>query len=273
MASLGQMVTVITHGINTPLECVNNNMDIVRSDMNQLDQGLNKLSKISKELHEVSPDSKYVTQLIKDLVVDYRQGHKQQVFNEVNDLLKESQHGLGRVNELVKSLKGYFTDANSSDRESYDVNDSLKCIIHLCKPLLKDVLVATKLKGSLIIECSSIEMNQALMNIIIGIVQTSVKSHLHKLSISTNLTAEQYVQIIFDDNTSCMKLEEFNEILDPSLTAKEETNHNNLGLSVAYNTIKSHGGNVEINSRIKNGVSFVVTLPARQSRLALDLAS
>lgn len=67
------------------------------------------------------------------------------------------------------------------------------------------------------------------------------------------------LKVIVRDNGVGMSPELVSKIGTPFFTTKEQGN--GLGLSVCYNIIDTHGGRMEVNSRVGEGTQFIVYLP------------
>jgi PAS domain S-box-containing protein len=56
-------------------------------------------------------------------------------------------------------------------------------------------------------------------------------------------------------------------IFDPFFTTKQEGRGTGLGLSTTYAIIERHGGSIDMQSRVGQGTTFVIRLPADQARV------
>jgi len=52
-------------------------------------------------------------------------------------------------------------------------------------------------------------------------------------------------------------------IFEPFFTSKDSKNSLGLGLSVVYAIIQSHGGIIEVDSKLGQGTTFTITLPRK----------
>ena len=63
------------------------------------------------------------------------------------------------------------------------------------------------------------------------------------------------------DNGSGIQAEHAGQIFEPFFTTKSEVKGIGLGLTVSYNIIKSHGGELKVESEQGKGTAFTFTLP------------
>src|SRR5690606_19210628 len=60
-------------------------------------------------------------------------------------------------------------------------------------------------------------------------------------------------------------------IFDPFFTTRKEDEGTGLGLSTAYNIIKSHGGVIKLDTGDKSGCCFTIMLPASEQEAPVHL--
>ncbi len=70
----------------------------------------------------------------------------------------------------------------------------------------------------------------------------------------------QEIAVIFKDNGPGMDEETLKNIFKPFFTTKEEGT--GLGLPVSKSIVENHGGHMEVNSKMGEGATFKVILPA-----------
>ncbi len=103
------------------------------------------------------------------------------------------------------------------------------------------------------------DLVQAFLNIVINAVQAMDESGI--LTIETCKGPEGYNQINITDTGAGIKSSDMNHIFDPFYTTKTVGEGTGLGLSLVYGIIRSHGGYIEVNSKLGKGTTFAIFLP------------
>jgi len=264
MASIGQMVAGVAHEINTPLGYVSSNVDTVRLNVGDLDRVLDGLELISQQFAKPNVDGKVIGHLLKSVIKEYRGIHKKEIFEEISDLLKDSSYGLQEISELVSSLRDY-SRLDRSATDLYDINRGLDATLKICGGALKGRVEIERQFGEIPeVECAPSKINQVFMNIINNAAQAIEGEG--KITITTSRSGSQGVAVCISDNGCGMSDEIQQKIFDPFFTTKEVGEGTGLGMSIAYKIIKSHGGEIVIDSKPGKGSSFTVELPVRQQQ-------
>ena len=82
----------------------------------------------------------------------------------------------------------------------------------------------------------------------------------------TTRTMGSELQVIFADTGTGIPPENLQNIFDPFFTTKEVGEGTGLGLSVSYGIVKAHGGDIEVESQVGKGTTFVIKLPLDKSK-------
>jgi PAS domain S-box-containing protein len=98
--------------------------------------------------------------------------------------------------------------------------------------------------GKLTLELENVEVNEAIA------------------SLNPGASPGRYVALSVTDTGTGISPENLDKIFDPFFTTKEVGKGTGLGLSTVIGIIKSHGGFVQVNSRLGQGTQFKVYLPA-----------
>jgi two-component system NtrC family sensor kinase len=80
------------------------------------------------------------------------------------------------------------------------------------------------------------------------------------LSVSSRLAEDGRLAISFADTGHGIDPEHLEHIFEPFFSTKEEGT--GLGLSVSYNVVQRHGGEITFQSKVGEGTTFTVWLPA-----------
>jgi signal transduction histidine kinase len=107
------------------------------------------------------------------------------------------------------------------------------------------------------VSMDSDKLKQALLNIIKnGIESISGGGSIH---ISLSPEDKEWISIRITDTGTGLNPTEIKQIFDPDYTTKEKGL--GLGLPLAHEIIRGHGGVIQVNSRRDEGTTFQITLP------------
>jgi two-component system NtrC family sensor kinase len=70
------------------------------------------------------------------------------------------------------------------------------------------------------------------------------------------------MEISFKDTGSGIPEENLDKIFEPFFSTKQVGKGTGLGLSICYGIIEAHGGRIEVESKLDEGTTFRVILPA-----------
>jgi signal transduction histidine kinase len=83
-----------------------------------------------------------------------------------------------------------------------------------------------------------------------------------RLTVRTTAAADT-VRIAFEDSGPGIPPDVMSRIFDPFFTTKPEVSGTGLGLSVSLGIVQSHGGTIDVDSKLGAGSTFTVTLPLK----------
>ncbi|CUU06726.1 PAS domain S-box-containing protein [Candidatus Kryptobacter tengchongensis] len=112
---------------------------------------------------------------------------------------------------------------------------------------------------------NSSELREALVNIIINAIEAMPAGG--KLTIGIYNVNSEKVAIYISDTGVGMDAETMARIFEPFFTTKGEYG-TGLGLSIAYEIIRSHNGEIFVESELGKGSKFTIVLPASKQKVS-----
>ncbi len=106
------------------------------------------------------------------------------------------------------------------------------------------------------------QLQQVFINIMLNAYQAMPDGGT--LHITTRTVGSE-LQVIFADTGTGIPPENIQNIFDPFFTTKEVGEGTGLGLSVSYGIVKAHGGDIEVESQVGKGTTFLIKLPLDKS--------
>ncbi|MBI1910777.1 MAG: PAS domain-containing protein [Deltaproteobacteria bacterium] len=256
MASIGQLAAGVAHEINNPVAFLFSNLGTLESYIkgilnfiDEYDAVFNKMKTgqtAINEAHETIESKK------KEIELDY-------LLSDISEVIAESKDGAQRVKQLVANLKD-FSRVDSTEISIADINEGLESTLNIASNELKYKAAITREYGDIpSIKCHAGELNQVFLNLIINAGQAI--SERGEIRIKTYLEGG-FVNIEISDNGSGISEENIPRIFEPFFTTKPVGQGTGLGLSIVYNIVKRHKGEIKVKSRVGEGTTFRIILPA-----------
>ena len=110
------------------------------------------------------------------------------------------------------------------------------------------------------IACYSARLNQVFFNILINGVEAVATNG--QIRIKTDSDAENVI-VRFIDNGVGIKEEDLDKIFEPGFTTRGVGVGTGLGLTIAYQVIQDHQGEIEVQSRQGEGTEVKLRIPLR----------
>ncbi len=266
MSSLGQLVAGISHEINTPLLYLANNAELIRERLEALRDFIACCTsafgiKAEQYADRAEYQAKFVAAL-KDVKTMLRDEELVSTVEEIQDLTRDSIAGLGELTEMAQSLKD-FSRLDRAPIASFNVHAGLDKTLVIAKNIVKHKASINKFYGEIPeIACSPSQINQVFLNIITNAAQ-AIDTH-GEIVITTKLHDENHVAIRIADTGCGIPEENLNKIRDPFFTTKEVGTGTGLGLSIVDEIIRSHNGQLLVESQVGKGSAFTVVLPIKR---------
>ena len=106
------------------------------------------------------------------------------------------------------------------------------------------------------------ELQQVVLNLTINAEQAMTKAHGGgRLFVKSESTGD-VVRVIVSDSGPGIPSESLDRLFDPFFTTKDSGEGTGLGLSISYGIIRSHSGNLRVESDPPHGATFFIELPS-----------
>ncbi len=256
MASLGQLTAGIAHEINNPINFVSANIEPLKRDVDLLVDAIQTMENVGLSEIPVSKKQQQIDEYKEEIDFDYLK-------LEIGQLLNGIHEGASRTAEIVKGLK-IFARLDEDDLKKADINEGLASTLLVANNIIgKNIRVIRNFGQIPVIECFPGKLNQVFLNIISNAIY-AIDEKFGKepggvLEITTACD-EKYLLITIADNGTGMSEATKNKIFEPFFTTKNVGVGTGLGMSIVYNTIKKHHGEIYINSAEGEGTTFILKL-------------
>jgi signal transduction histidine kinase len=250
MASLGELTAGIAHEIQNPLNFVNNFSEVNTELLNELksevmsdnkEESISIANDIIENEQKINHHGKRADSIVKGMLQHSRTSSGTKEPTEINALADEylrlSYHGL-----RAKDKSFNATMRTDFDETIGKMNIVSQNIGRVLLNLFNNAFYAVSEKKKL-----------------------NIPGYEPTVSVSTrklnNKSDSNKIEIIVKDNGSGIPQKALDKIFQPFFTTKPTGEGTGLGLSLSYDIIKAHGGEIKVENRDAGGASFIVILP------------
>jgi two-component system, NtrC family, sensor kinase len=248
MASLGELTAGIAHEIQNPLNFVNN------------------FSEVNKELLE-------------EMKEEIDNGNTEEVKAIANDVIynqeKITEHGK-RADAIVKGMLQH-SRSSSGIKEPTDINrladEYLRLAHHGLRAKDKSINASIKTEFDETIGNINIipqDIGRVILNLITNafyVVNEKNKQNIAgyepTVEVSTKKEGNK-VLVSVKDNGNGIPQKIIDKIFQPFFTTKPTGQGTGLGLSLSYDIVKAHGGELKVETKDGEGSEFIISLPLHQ---------
>jgi signal transduction histidine kinase len=245
MASLGELTAGIAHEIQNPLNFVNNFSEVNIELLDELENAILKSDR--EEILTIRSDLK-------------------------QNLEKISHHGK-RADAIVKGMLQH-SRASTGTKETTDINkladEYLRLSYHglRAKDKLFNAAIETHFEEGLQkVSVIPQDIGRVLLNLFTNAFYAVAEKNKNRdesykptVSVSTR-TVGGNVEISVKDNGMGIPQHVLDKIYQPFFTTKPTGQGTGLGLSMSYDIIKAHGGELKVETREGEGAEFIILLP------------
>ncbi len=245
MASLGELTAGIAHEIQNPLNFVNN-----FSELN--------------------------TELLEEMKQEIDNSHLEDVKTIANNVIENEQkinHHGKRADAIVKGMLQH-SRSSSGVKELTDINaladEYLRLSYHGLRAKDKSFNATLKTDFDQSIGKINIvpqDIGRVILNLLTNAFyvvnekkQMNIPGYEPTVSISTKKIGSK-VEIRVTDNGNGIPQKVLDKVFQPFFTTKPTGQGTGLGLSLSYDIIKAHGGELKVETKEGEGTTFIIQLP------------
>ena len=264
MASLGELTAGIAHEIQNPLNFVNNFSDVNRELIEELKNEKSNLK--SEEQHEILNDidqnlekisfhGRRADAIVRGMLQHSRTSSGQKELTDINALADEylrlAYHGL-RAKDKSFNAKLETDFDPSVGRINIVAQDIGRVILNLINNAFYAISDKAKLQSA------NLPTPQ-------GVLRTGQADYDPQVIIQTKRmggkTNGERVEISVSDNGNGIPKNIVDKIFQPFFTTKPTGEGTGLGLSLAHEIVKAHGGELKVETKEGEGTKFIIVIP------------
>jgi signal transduction histidine kinase/ketosteroid isomerase-like protein len=250
MASLGELTAGIAHEIQNPLNFVNN------------------FSEVSNEM-------------LDEMMAEVAKGNYfevKEILNDVKQNLEKINHHGKRAGDIVKGMLQH-SRSSSGVKEPTDINaladEYLRLAYHGLRA--KDKTFNATMKTDFDESIGSIniipqDIGRVILNLITNafyvvnekalsaVATPTAAKYEPTVSVSTKKLGDK-IEVSVKDNGNGIPQKVLDKIFQPFFTTKPTGQGTGLGLSLSYDIVKAHGGELKVETKEGEGSKFIIQLP------------
>jgi len=261
MASLGELTAGIAHEIENPLNFVNNfsevNKELIDELQNELKAGsVENAVSISNDIKEneekINHHGKRADSIVKNMLQHSRLSTGQKELTDINALADEylrlAFHGL-----RAKDKSFDATMKTDFDKSIGNINIIPQDIGRVILNLITNAFYSVSEKNVSALRRAQTQPHLASTN-------SAGQKYEPTVSVSTKKIGDK-VEIKVADNGNGIPQKVLDKIFQPFFTTKPTGQGTGLGLSLSYDIIKAHRGEIKTETKEGEGAEFIIQLP------------
>ena len=266
MASLGELTAGIAHEIQNPLNFVNNFSDVnkelideAESEINQgnIDKARSILNNIKENEEKIIHHGNRADAIVKGMLQHSHSNTGQKELRDINSLADEylrlSYHGM-RAKDKSFNAKLETVFDNNIGKMNIVPQEIGRVIVNL----VNNAFYALSAKTSDFAKASSDKSDYAKVS---ADESATAERNYEPTVILTTAKHNGKIEISVKDNGNGIPKNIVDKIFQPFFTTKPTGQGTGLGLSLAYDIVKAHGGEIRVESKEGEGSEFIIQLP------------
>jgi two-component system, NtrC family, sensor kinase len=243
LASVGQLAAGVAHEINNPIGFVHSNLSTAQ-------KYLANFCALATPVKTLPGGDAVWAAADMDFTLE-----------DFADLLQDSIGGVDRVARIVSDLKG-FSNVDKPEEEVVDVNELLTVACNMAeKRLLPGAVLIRDFEPSKPLMCLPGHLSQAFLAVLSNaVLAIENKGGAGEIRVMSRFVGRQIVIQIRDNGVGIEK-DLIHRVFDPFYTTRPVGQGTGLGLTVACDIVRVHGGEIELDSTSGQGTTVTLNLP------------
>ncbi len=209
--------------------------------------------------HEIRNPLNAISMATQRLKRDFIPSDPQKIddFQNLSGIIRDE---IKRLNGIIEEFLN-FSKSRRLDFCKFSVTELLQKIVSLMKEeaLSRGITIETTWRQDPVpISMDVNKLQQAFINLIKNAME-SITAEKGKIVIAVEKEGKNYIVVKISDSGCGMTEEEIEKIFNPEYTTKEKGV--GLGIPLAFEIIRGHGGDIRVLSRKDKGTTFDVILP------------
>ena len=269
MASLGELTAGIAHEIQNPLNFVNNfssiNSELIGDLSNEIkNKNYDEVEALAGDIkinsEKINHHGQRASSIVKSMLEHSRASSGKKEPTDINNLCDEfvrlSYHA--RLNDKVgQGLRAKDKDFNCNYH--LDLDPNLPLVNVVSQDISRVILNLVNNAFQATYEKSRKESEERINGIDHPPSSLSMHPYIPSITVSTQYKRDK-IEIRISDNGSGIPDQIKDKIFQPFFTTKPTGEGTGLGLSLAYDIIKAHGGEIRCESK-PGDTSFIISIP------------
>lgn len=230
LSAIGQLVAGVAHELNNPLTSVIGYAQLLQEELRENREGdaPRPHPELARDLRRIAEESERAARIVRNLLAFARRQSAARAEQDIADVMNR-----------VLSLRAYEFRLKAIELVT-DFEPELP-------PVLGD--------GG--------QLQQALLNLLLNAEQAMRTGPVRRMHVGARYVADAgAVELVIADSGHGIPDENLRRIFDPFFTTREVGEGTGLGLSICYGIVRDHGGQIAVESRVGQGTTFKVLLPA-----------
>ena len=243
MASLGSLTAGVAHEINNPNNFILLNGESLQKSWSSVIPFLDEYCKEHGDF--MCADMPY-----------------SQLRGGINEMATRIINGAKRIQKIVNALSNFTPQGDLDLNQPVNCNKVINSAVLILGNLIKKSTknFSTRLEDNLPnVIGNAQQLEQVCINLISNACQ-ALSDHTKSIVVSTRKLSKQVLIEVRDEGEG-IPSENLASITDAFFTTKRDTDGVGLGLSVSYNIVKNHRGELTFSSELGQGTTATVKLP------------